>query len=96
MKFGGKVIIYGEKRKHPITAGYRPHLSLKGSENLLGIVFIEVDNSKLNQYSDCIIETSYDNVDYSTLVIDKTYDVREGRTVVGEIRLVKVNEENAS
>lgn len=40
MKFRGKVIIYGEKRKYPIQAGYRPHLSLKGSEKLLGIAFI--------------------------------------------------------
>lgn len=93
MKFRGKVIIYSEKRKYPISVGYRPHLSLKGSENLLGIVFTEVADSALNQHVDCTIKTAYENVDYSVLILGKTYDVREGRNVVGEITLLELIED---
>lgn len=72
MKFKANVIT-NEYRKYPIGAGYRPHLALKGSENLLGIHFNEVSECKTNEYADCMIETSYDEVDYSDLVLNGTY-----------------------
>jgi len=35
MKYKGRVIIFANKRKYPIVAGYRPHLASKGSNNLM-------------------------------------------------------------
>lgn len=67
MKYKGRVIIFANKRKYPIVAGYRPHLASKGSNNLMGIHFIDVKESVLNQYTDCIIGTSYEQVDYRCL-----------------------------
>lgn len=64
MKYKGRVIIFANKRKYPIVAGYRPHLASKGSNNLMGIHFIDVKESVLNQYTDCIIGTSYEQVGY--------------------------------
>lgn len=64
MKYKGRVIIFANKRKYPIVAGYRLHLASKGSNNLMGIHFIDVKESVLNQYTDCIIGTSYEQVDY--------------------------------
>lgn len=92
MKFRGRVIIFADKRKYPIVAGYRPHLASKGSNNLMGIHFIDVKENVLNQYTDCIIGTSYDKLDYSSLRINEKFDVREGGCVVGEVIVLEIIE----
>lgn len=93
MIYKAEVITYSEKRKFPILAGYRPHLALKHTDELLGVEFLEVTDDVLDQYTECIIKTSYNNVDYSILKINETYDVREGKNVVGEIVLKEILED---
>lgn len=93
MKFKAKIMIYKNKRCFPLGVGYRPHLVKKNSNTLLGVEFICFDAYRpTNEYVDCVFQTSYPDVDYSELIEGQTYDVREGPSVVGEIKLLKLLE----
>lgn len=95
MIYKAEVIIYNEK-KYPIQAGYRPHVAPKNTEILLGIEFLEINDRVRDKSIGCMIRTSYKDVDYSILRLNETYDVREGKNVVGEIVLKKLITEDGN
>ncbi|MGB8451555.1 MAG: hypothetical protein WCD89_04410 [Anaerocolumna sp.] len=90
MKYKAKVLISSKNRHLPIAVGYRPHLAKKNSDNLLGVEFIALSGNDMDEYVDCIIQTAYSAVGYSDLVDGQKYDVREGRSIVGEIILLEL------
>ena len=67
---------------------YRPHLIVKGTNDLLGVEFINLDKSSFNEHIFCEIRLPYD-IDYSQLKQGACFDVIEGgRTIVGEGHVV--------
>jgi len=63
---------------------YRPHLTVRGTDDLLGVEFVDLDKSSFNEHVLCEIRLPYD-IDYSQLKQGVYFDIIEGgRKVVGE------------
>jgi hypothetical protein len=77
-------ITMNEKKTNKVNTGYRPHLALPNSDELLGVQFVNfIDEVITNQPTLAVIETMYD-IDYSSLQVNTIFDIREGRNIVGK------------
>ena len=64
---------------------YRPHLIVEGTEELLGVEFINLDESAFNEHVLCEIRLPYPGIDYSQLKQGAYFDIVEGgRKIVGK------------
>ena len=73
------------RKAPPFGAGYRPHFVIKGTEEYLGIQFTELEQAPVGEHILAEIRFLYCGlVDYSELVTDVEFEIREGRNVVGE------------
>lgn len=64
---------------------YRPHFIVKGTNDYLGVCFIEGDAVALGKKTNAIVQTVYTQVDYSALLQPNVkFDILEGRNIVGE------------
>ena len=72
------------RKTPPFGWTYRPHLIVKGTEDLLGVEFMNLDKSVLNEHLLCEIRLPY-SVGYSQLKQGTYFDIVEGGTkIVGE------------
>ena len=72
------------KEVPPYGRTYRPHLIIKGTDDLLGVEFINLDKSAVDEHVLCEIRLPYD-IDYSRLKQGACFDIIEGgRKIVGE------------
>ena len=77
-------ITMNNKKTNKVNIGYRPHLALPNSDELLGVQFIDLlDEVITNQPTLAVIETMYD-IDYSSLQVNTIFDIREGQNIVGK------------
>ena len=64
---------------------YRPHLIVEGTEELLGVEFMNLDESAFNEHVLCEIRLPYPTVDYSQLEQGAYFDIIEGdNKIVGK------------
>lgn len=72
---------------------YCPHFIVKGTEMYLGVCFVEEIYADLGTKLSTIVETIYDNVDYSLLLITNAeFDIAEGGNIVGNGKVIKLIE----
>ncbi|MDE7454733.1 MAG: hypothetical protein K2M64_02770 [Clostridia bacterium] len=70
--------------------GYRPHLTVEGDDELLGVEFIEWNLTQLDCFGDAVIKLLYDGVNYSKLKQNtEFYIVEGGRKTVGVGKVVE-------
>ena len=73
------------RKTPPFGKGYRPHFVIKGTEEYIGVQFVEIENAPFGEHLLCEVEfLFYGLVDYSKLVPDAKFEIREGRNIVGE------------
>ena len=63
---------------------YCPHLVIKGSDQLLGVNFIDGEDVTFNQPIQANVLPVYETVDYSALQTGTEFLIMEGGSVVGE------------
>ena len=84
---GCKVTFFSKKRRTPPNLNngkYCPHLVIKGSEQLLGVNFIDGEDVIFNRPIRANALPLYETVDYSTLQAGTEFLIMEGSTIVGE------------
>lgn len=76
---------FSSRRVFP-AEGYRPHLAIKGTLDMLGVVFAEFTQSELGRETLALLEYLYprSQVDYSALTAGSEFWILEGGTAVGE------------
>ena len=81
------VTFFSKKRKTPpnLTNGkYNPHLVIKGSEQLLGVNFIDGEDVIFNKKIRANALPLHETIDYSALQAGTEFFVMEGGNIVGE------------
>lgn len=63
---------------------YCPHLVIKGSEQLLGVNFIDGEDVIFDKEIGANVLPLYETVDYSTLKVGTEFLIMEGGNIVGE------------
>ena len=63
---------------------YCPHLVIKGSDQLLGVNFIDGEDVILDKEIGANALPLYETVDYSALQVGTEFFIMEGSTIVGE------------
>ena len=80
-------------RKNPpnlTNRAYRPHFVIKGTKEYLGVWFVEGDFAELGTKINAVVETIYDNVDYTLLLNFGTeFDIAEGGNIVGKGKVIE-------
>ena len=81
------VTFFTEKRRTPpnLTNGkYCPHLVVKGSEQLLGVNFIDGEDVIFDKSIRANALPVDEDIDYSALQVGTEFLILEGSTIVGE------------
>ena len=81
------VTFFTEKRRTPPNLNngkYYPHLVIKGSEQLLGVNFIDGEDVIFDKQIVANALPLYENVDYSDLRAGTEFFIMEGGNIVGE------------
>ena len=81
------VTFFTEKRRTPpnLTNGkYCPHLVIKGSEQLLGVNFIDGEDVIFDKPIRANALPVDEDIDYSALQVGSEFLIVEGSTIVGE------------
>lgn len=81
------VTIFSKKITNPpnlINGKYSPHIVIKGSEQLLGVNFIDGEDVTFDKTIQANALPVYETVDYSALQAGSEFFIMEGGNVVGE------------
>ena len=81
------VTFFSKKRKTPPNLNngkYCPHLVIKGSEQLLGVNFIDGEDVIFDKEIGANVLPLYETVDYSALQGGTEFLIMEGSNIVGE------------
>jgi len=81
------VTFFSKKRKTPPNLNngkYCPHLVIKGSDQLLGVNFIDGEDVILDKEIGANALPLYETVDYSALKAGTEFLIMEGGNIVGE------------
>lgn len=81
------VTFFSKKRRTPPNLNngkYYPHLVIKGSEQLLGVNFIDGEDVTFDKQIGANALPVYETVDYSALQAGTEFLIMEGSTIVGE------------
>lgn len=84
---GCTVIFFSKKRRTSLNLNngkYCPHLVIKGSEQLLGINFIDGEDVVFDKQIGANALPVYETVDYSALQAGSEFFIMEGGNIVGE------------
>ena len=84
---GCTVIFFSKKRRTSLNRNngkYCPHLVIKGSEQLLGINFIDGEDVVFDKQIGANALPVYETVDYSALQAGSEFFIMEGGNIVGE------------
>lgn len=81
-----EVFFYENARSAPPFGEYRPHFVADGSEDYLGIQFIDLKNAPFGERIVSKVELVYEDlgVDYSQLAPNNHFVIQEGAKSVGE------------
>ena len=81
------VTFFSKKRRTPPNLNngkYCPHLVIKGSEQLLGVNFIDGEDVTFDKQIRANVLPLHETVDYSALQAGTEFFIMEGGNVVGE------------
>lgn len=81
------VAFFSKKRRTPPNLNngkYCPHLVIKGSEQLLGVNFIDGEDVTFDKQIGANALPLYETVDYSALQAGTEFLIMEGGNIVGE------------
>ena len=81
------VTFFSKKRRTPPNLNngkYCPHLVIKGSDQLLGVNFIDGEDVILDKSIQANALPVNENLDYSSLQVGTEFLIVEGSTIVGE------------
>lgn len=81
------VTFFSKKRRNPPNLNngkYCPHLVIKGSDQLLGVNFIDGEDVTFDKTIQANALPVYEIVDYSALQAGSEFFIMEGGNVVGE------------
>ena len=81
------VTFFTEKRRTPLNLNngkYCPHLVIKGSNQLLGVNFIDGEDVIFDKEIGANVLPLYETVDYSALQGGTEFLIMEGSNIVGE------------
>ena len=81
------VTFFSKKRRTPPNLNngkYYPHLVIKGSEQLLGVNFIDGEDVIFDQPIRANALPVNEDIDYSSLQGGRSFLIMEGSTIVGE------------
>ena len=81
------VTFFSKKRRTPPNLNngkYCPHLAIKGSEQLLGVNFIDGEDVTFDKQIRANALPVYESVDYSALQAGTEFLIIEGVNIVGE------------
>ena len=81
------VTFFSKRRRNPPNLNngkYSPHLVIKGSEQLLGVNFIDGEDVTFNQPIRANALPVYERVDYSALQAGTEFLIIEGGNIIGE------------
>lgn len=81
------VTFFSKKRRIPpnlYNGKYCPHLVIKGSEQLLGVNFIDGEDVTFDKQMGANALPVYESVDYSALQAGTEFLIIEGGNIVGE------------
>ena len=81
------VTFFSKKRRTPPNLNngkYCPHLVIKGSEQLLGVNFIDGEDVTFDKTIQANALPVYETVDYSALQVGTEFLIVEGSIIVGE------------
>ena len=84
---GCTVTFFSKKRRTPpkLNKGmYYPHIVIKGTEEYLGINFIDGEDVIFNKQIEANALPLYETVDYSALQAGTEFFIMEGGNIVGE------------
>ena len=84
------VIFFSKKRRTPPNLNngkYCPHLVIKGSEQLLGVNFIDGEDVIFDKQIVANALPLYENVDYSDLQAGTEFLIMEDSNIVKELKL---------
>ena len=84
---GCTVTFFSKKRRTPPNLNnglYYPHFVIKGTEEYLGINFIDGEDVIFNKQIGANVLPVYETVDYSALQAGAEFLIMEGGNVVGE------------
>lgn len=87
------VTFFSKKRRTPPNLNngkYCPHLVIKGSEQLLGVNFIDGEDITFDQPIRANALPLYEAVDYSALQAGTEFLIIEGSNIVGEGRVKEI------
>ena len=82
-----KVTFFSKKRRTPANLNngkYCPHLVIKGSEQLLGVNFIDGEDVTFDKEIGANALPLYETVDYSALQVGTEFLIMESGNIVGE------------
>jgi translation elongation factor EF-Tu-like GTPase len=70
-------------------AGYRPHAVVEGTDEYLGVRFLEGANNQFGVPEEWRLELMYHpRVDYSKLTVGAAFSIREGRKIAATGRVL--------
>lgn len=81
------VTFFTEKRRTPPNLNngkYCPHLVIKGSEQLLGVNFIDGEDVTFNEPIRANALPVNEDLDYSSLQVGTEFFILDGSTIIGE------------
>ena len=81
------VTFFSKKRKTPPNLNnekYCPHLVIKGSDQLLGVNFIDGEDVIFDKQIGANALPVYESIDYSVLQAGTEFLIMEGENIVGE------------
>ena len=84
---GCTVTFFSKKRRTPPNLNngmYYPHIVIKGTEEYLGINFIDGEDVIFNKQIEANALPLYETVDYSALQAGTEFFIMEGGNIVGE------------
>ena len=84
---GCTVTFFSKKRRTPPNLNngmYYPHIVIKGTEEYLGINFIDGEDVIFNKQMEANALPLYETVDYSALQAGTEFFIMEGGNIVGE------------
>ena len=81
------VTFFSKKRRTPLNLNngrYCPHLVIKGSDQLLGVNFIDGEDVIFDKSIRANALPVNEDIDYSALQVDTEFLILEGSVIVGE------------
>jgi len=76
----------GVRENPPFGTKYRPHLVVNGTKKYLGVQFNDLQEAPFGEHISNRVQLTYGSfgVDYSKLILNVNFEIREGARVVGE------------